>query len=238
MVASTYIQGCIFLKPEMYTIMWFIYLVVAIAGFWVYAKYFSSNVTRECVSPECWPVSPNYYNRREAARTLQRLNSRMMLFFEILRRKYHISESEDTIAEEGAAHTAGYTQKQKAHIEHLLRGYNYEVVYENDPTTSKNTSYTISKGAAMHLCLRHKDNPDGIIDEHTLFFVLLHEVAHIANYASIGHMPEFWEVFKFILGEAREAGVHEPADYSKAPVMYCGLHVDYSPYWDPAVASI
>jgi hypothetical protein len=67
-------------------------------------------------------------------------------------------------------------------------------------------------------------------------FVVIHELAHIAN-ERWGHSSEsqFWEIFKFLLHEAKLCGMHTPVDYSKYPVMYCGLNVNYNPYFDDNV---
>ena len=45
-------------------------------------------------------------------------------------------------------------------------------------------------------------------------FVTLHELSHIAT-KTIGHKSEFWENFKFLLQQAKEAGIHNPVDYKK-----------------------
>jgi len=220
-----------------------IYLLVGVLALWLYSRYVRARPSRGSVCgstgyPKCWPVVTSYENHMEAVELMGRLNTKLMYFLEYLREKYHVGESEDTIAEEGPEHAAGYDPLRKTYVEHLLLKYNYEVIQENDPRVSNSTSFTISKGVAMHLCLRRKENPEELIDDHTLFFVLLHEISHIANYSSIGHGPTFWRVFKFILEEARLAGIHEPAKYAEAPVEYCGLTVDYSPYWDPTVQAI
>jgi hypothetical protein len=49
---------------------------------------------------------------------------------------------------------------------------------------------------------------------------------------SIGHKSEFWENFKFLLEEAKEAGIHDPKDYKKSPEKYCGITIHDNPYYD------
>ena len=49
---------------------------------------------------------------------------------------------------------------------------------------------------------------------------------------SIGHKSEFWENFKFLLAEAKSAGVHNPVDYKEKPQEYCGMKISDNPYYD------
>ncbi len=185
-----------------------------------------------------WAVSTKYANYPEAAATLDRINARLMKLLDYLQRKYHIDESDDTIFAEGNEHVLGISKPQRDYVSHLLDNYNFEAIVENDPAVSDNTSLTIGKGKVLYLCLRDKRDPMRIIDDHTLFFVLLHEISHIANFAHTGHGEEFWRVFKFILAEAKAAGVHDPVDYKKSPIVFCGLTVDYSPYYDANIQPI
>jgi hypothetical protein len=71
-----------------------------------------------------------------------------------------------------------------------------------------------------------------------LLYVMLHEAAHIANYSTWGHDRRFWEVFRFVLKNAVEAGAYVPKDYSKAPEVYCGMDVNYSPLFDNRLADL
>ena len=70
-----------------------------------------------------------------------------------------------------------------------------------------------------------------MIDEHTLMFVAIHELSHVMT-KSIGHKTEFWENFKFLLGCAKESGIHEPEDYKKKPQEYCSMNISDNPYFD------
>jgi hypothetical protein len=187
-----------------------------------------------------WNVLADFDNRAEAAARLSRVHSRMIEFMRVLRQKYHVDEPDDIIAAEGATHSAAISASNDVHqiISHLLDNYNPDVFYENDPRTSTDTSYTVNKGAAMYLCLRSKTAPYALVDEETLVFVLLHEMAHCANYRGWGHGKDFWEVFKLLLHEARLARIHTPVDYSKTPVLYCGLPIEWNPYYDPAIRSL
>ena len=50
---------------------------------------------------------------------------------------------------------------------------------------------------------------ENLIDEYTLTFVAIHELSHVMT-KSIGHKQEFWDNFKFLLENAKEAKIHHP----------------------------
>lgn len=122
----------------------------------------------------------------------------------------------------------------KDNVERLHSKFNPKKVMETLPTSSY-TAYSENKGEKLAFCLNtnskgEKDN-DNLIDEHTLTFVAIHELSHIAT-ESIGHKSEFWENFKFLLEEAKIAGIHDPTDYKKKPGKYCSLKLTDNPYYD------
>lgn len=183
-----------------------------------------------------WNVLRNYHNAEEAARLLQMTNARMMRFLQYIKEKYHINETEEEIAE-CANHTAVTSSEPHRIVAALLDNYNPDVFYENEPGRN-GTSYTLNKGAAMYICLRNKFDKNKLVNPDMLFFVMLHEAAHIANYNGWGHDTRYWEVFKFILKNASEAGLYHAQDYSKHPENYCGLNVDYNPLLDRGLRDI
>ena len=93
---------------------------------------------------------------------------------------------------------------------------------------SNYTSYSVNKGKQIILCLRSKDEKEELIDENTLTFVAIHEIAHVMS-KTIGHNDEFWNNFKFLLKEAIKRGLYNCVDYSKQPKKYCGIEVNDSP---------
>ena len=188
-----------------------------------------------------WNVS-NYADSALAAELLSRCNRNLLVLMGILAKKYHISETDDTIQQEGNDHYASFTgagavDKRKA-VESLLVSYNPDVIAENDPRGSADSSYTIGKGASMFLCLRSRDPPYRLADDNTVMFTILHECAHIANYDGFGHGPDFWEKFKFLLREAVDAGIYVPVNYDTDPVMFCGVDITYQPLHDAGVRDL
>lgn len=118
----------------------------------------------------------------------------------------------------------------KLNVQRLKEGYNPKKIYETLPT-SKYTAYSENKGEKLAFCLDTEKQNGQLIDLNTLTFVAIHELAHIAT-ESVGHTPEFWDNFKFLLQEANEINIYEPVDYSKTPQRYCGMDINDNPYFD------
>jgi len=113
----------------------------------------------------------------------------------------------------------------------LRDGFNPKQIMETLPT-SEHTAYSENKGEKLAFCLNVKNEDNNrLIDENTLMFVAIHELAHIAT-KSIGHKSEFWENFRFLLVEAKEAGIHNPTDYKKVSKEYCGMKLTDNPFYD------
>ena len=117
-------------------------------------------------------------------------------------------------------------------VQRLVHGFNPQKVVETLPT-SEYTAYSENKGEKIAFCLNpdKTGNVDNLIDEHTLMFVAIHELSHVGT-KSIGHKTEFWENFKFLLENAKEAGIHEPKDYKKKPVEYCSMTIKDNPFFE------
>ena len=116
-------------------------------------------------------------------------------------------------------------------VKRINEKFNGTKIKETLPT-SKFKAYSENKGETLAFCLNTKnENNEKLMDAHTLLFVAIHELAHIAS-VSIGHKEEFWVNFKWLLVNAKEAGIHEPYDYKKDPKTYCGMKVTDNPYYD------
>jgi predicted metal-dependent hydrolase len=90
------------------------------------------------------------------------------------------------------------------------------------------TSYSVNKGEKIVFCIRQKDEDESFVDENTMTFVSIHELAHIMT-KSVGHTTEFWDNFKRLLKVAIENDLYTHEDYSKEPKDYCGIKVSDSP---------
>ena len=124
----------------------------------------------------------------------------------------------------------GEKYPDEENVKRLVKGYNPKKVVETLPTSTY-TAYSENKGEKLAFCLnKKKEDNDNLIDEHTLMFVAIHELSHVAT-KSIGHKPEFWDNFKFLLENAKEAGIHDPVNYQKEPREYCGMNINDNPYY-------
>jgi hypothetical protein len=119
---------------------------------------------------------------------------------------------------------------ERGNTKRLVNGYNPRKIYETLPT-SEYTAYSENKGEKLAFCLDTEKNGGNLIDPNTLTFVAIHELSHIAS-ESIGHTDEFWNNFKFLLGEAEKINIYKPVDYKNKPARYCGMTISDNPYFD------
>jgi hypothetical protein len=114
-------------------------------------------------------------------------------------------------------------------VARFLSRYSSDVFVENDMASS-DTSYSENKGQKIVVCLRDKTKAPQypLIDENTIMFVMLHEMAHLMT-ETIGHTSEFWNNFKRILQDGIQIGIYRPVNYAQSPTPYCGMTITDSP---------
>ena len=182
-------------------------------------------------------VHARHTNPKEAADTMATIHRRTVELFRHLRAKY--------LRRTGPARKNEVTPGRVSAVKQLFARYNPDNLVENSPRDPNgDTSYTVGKGEILALCLRER-NPAGsgrpnVYDIHhddLLLFVMIHELTHI-SIREIDHPPRFWSAFKFLLQEAVQAGVLESVDYSRFPVTYCGMAVDYNPRYDHGLSAL
>ena len=115
----------------------------------------------------------------------------------------------------------------KENVKRLVKKYNPKKMYETLPT-SKHVAYSENKGEKLAFCVNKKKDGDELIDENTLTFVALHELAHIMT-VSVGHTTEFWDNFKFLLENAAKIKVYNSVNYKEKPISYCGMEINENP---------
>ena len=118
----------------------------------------------------------------------------------------------------------------RENCQRLAKKFNPTAVREILPT-SKYTAYSENKGQKLAFCVTTTKEGNKLIDENTLTFVALHELAHIMT-KSIGHKDEFWNNFKFLLQNAKKIGIYKPVDYKQQNVNYCGMTISDNPLFD------
>ena len=121
----------------------------------------------------------------------------------------------------------------KPQIKQLIRNY------RDDPTRfleatpdAEFTSYSVNKGESIHLCLRQREkNNESLVTEDVMVFVSIHEMSHILT-ESLGHGPDFWNNFAWILKEAELIDIYKYQNFKSHPVKYCGMSITDEPTYD------
>ena len=122
------------------------------------------------------------------------------------------------------------TYPDRKNVKRLHENFNPKKIYETLPTSSY-TAYSENKGEKLAFCTTTTKHGNKLIDENTLTFVAIHELAHLAT-KTVGHTEEFWSNFKFLLKEAKNKNIYQPVDYKKNPQPYCGMNITDNPYFD------
>ncbi len=152
-------------------------------------------------------------DKQEAANLMARLRLRLVKLTDTLEKKY----------------------PDKPQVKHLVQNFRADPSrYIEATPDSEHTSYSINKGEQIHMCLRQRSGPDeSLVDENVMTFVALHELGHVCT-ESIGHGPDFWNNFGWLLKEAEAIGLYRYTDFQAHPVSYCGVYITDSPRYDPA----
>jgi hypothetical protein len=127
------------------------------------------------------------------------------------------------------------TYPDKPQVKNLLKRFEAkpERLLESTPD-AEHTRYSVNKGEAVHLCLRQRQGGDeSLVNENVMVFVALHEMAHMIT-DSVGHEPEFWNNFGWLLKQAESTGVYQHQDFKAHPVRYCGTNITDAPRYDPS----
>jgi hypothetical protein len=96
------------------------------------------------------------------------------------------------------------------------------------------TSFSVNKGEEVHFCLRQRENSnEELVQENIVTFVGIHELGHIIT-KSIGHEPEFWNNFGWLLQESERIGIYKHQNFAAHPVSYCGMKITDEPTYDAA----
>lgn len=147
----------------------------------------------------------NLKDKEDAANMLAKLRMKLEKLCELMKVKYPDDES----------------------VQRMNEKFNSDNITEAGKN-NQYTSYSVNKGEKLVFCIRQKDEQETIVDENTLTFVSIHELAHIMT-KSVGHTPEFWGNFKRLLKEAVANNLYINEDYAKSPKDYCGIKVSDSP---------
>jgi len=111
-------------------------------------------------------------------------------------------------------------------VKRLYGNFNKRHISEGSPE-SNYTSYSVDKGKRLVFCIRQKNSSNTFVEYNTLLYVCIHELAHCAL-TDIGHTPNFWETFRFLLKEAVDIGLYKKIDYAQNPAEFCGIKITSS----------
>lgn len=90
-------------------------------------------------------------------------------------------------------------------------------------------AYTVNKGDQMRICVRDEKSDKLFEDENTMYFVMLHELAHLMS-KSYGHNLEFKNNFSYITKLAVDLHIYDYQDFQSNPTSYCGTDITNSAY--------
>ena len=186
-----------------------IFTIIA-SGFITYQSKFSSLTYVVSTVDKRKYLVRNEVNKQKAADKLANINLQILDFIEKLTDKYRNNDNFEDVVR-------------------IKNRYNPDNMSENTKY-SRHTSYSVNKGEQMVVCLRQKED-DSFVDNNTILFVILHELAHIMT-RSIGHTEEFWTNFKFLLKEAEQFNLYKKEDYNSKSKRYCGMDITDNPLND------
>jgi hypothetical protein len=123
----------------------------------------------------------------------------------------------------------------KPQVKQLSRNFDADAHRLGESTPDDEfTSFSVNKGESVHFCLRQRENSDeSLVDENVIMFVAIHEMGHIIT-PTVGHGPDFWNNFAWLLEQAETMGVYKPQNFSAHPVAYCGMKITDEPTYDPS----
>ena len=127
------------------------------------------------------------------------------------------------------------TVPDKTQVQQLMRNFEANANRFKEATPdAEHTSYSVNKGEEVHFCLRQREDGDeSLVNEDIITFVAIHEMGHMIT-KTIGHGPDFWNNFAWLLQEAEKIGVYTHKDFRAHPVSYCGMKITDQPSYDPS----
>lgn len=121
----------------------------------------------------------------------------------------------------------------KPQVKQLTRNFEAESHRFTEATPDAEfTSYSVNKGESVFFCLRQREGQDeSLVAEDIITFVAIHEMGHMIT-RTIGHGPDFWNNFAWLLQEAEAIGIYKHRDFRAHPVSYCGMKITDQPTYD------
>lgn len=125
------------------------------------------------------------------------------------------------------------TFPDKPQVKQLMRNFEAQAHrFEEATPDAEFTSYSVNKGESVFFCLRQREGRDeSLVQEDIITFVAIHEMGHMIT-KTVGHGPDFWNNFAWLLQEAERIGIYQHRDFRAHPVSYCGMKITDQPTYD------
>ena len=181
-------------------------IIIILFSIYIYfeSKYNNLTYVKSTIDNRSYLVR-NIKDKQEAADMLAKLNQKLLKLVD---------------------HLVSINGKDKR-VKRLKQKFNPNNISESLENTDY-TSYSVNKGEKLVFCIREKNKTQKLEKLNILTFVALHELAHIMT-KSIGHKPEFWDNFKYMLEESVKIGIYKKNNFTKNPKDYCGTKITDSP---------
>jgi len=192
----------------------FVLVVVGIAYFVMYFKdskypvaYVKSGVDKESY------LVRNLPDKQEAADRLARVRQKILIL------QKHLKQ----------------THMEKPFVKQMIDNFDCSADRFSESTPDAQfTSYSVNKGEKIFMCLRQRNEKEELVQENIILFVALHEMSHVGT-VSVGHTPEFWNNFAWLLKQAEATKIYEYSNFAAHPVEYCGVHITDAPTYKETV---
>jgi predicted metal-dependent hydrolase len=118
--------------------------------------------------------------------------------------------------------------KDKKEVKRLINNWSGVIRQLKVKYKSESIAYSVNKGERIHICLTDPNTGELIKDKNTMFFVLLHELAHVMT-KEYSHNQNFWNNFRFLLRFSIKEGMYRYVNYSEQAVTFCGKYINHNP---------
>jgi hypothetical protein len=191
--------------------------IVVVVGIAYYVMYFKNSkypvaYVKSTVDNESYLVR-NLPDKQEAADRLARVRQKILLL------RKHLQQS----------------HMEKPFVKQMVDNFDCTADRFSESTPDAQfTSYSVNKGEKVFMCLRQRNEKEELVQENIILFVALHEMSHVGT-VSVGHTPEFWNNFAWLLKQAEATKIYEFTNFAAHPVEYCGVHITDSPTYKETV---
>jgi len=182
------------------------------AGLSMRDSKYPMSLTKSTVDGDMYLVR-NLPDKQDAADRLARVRERLLKLRKYLKQKYY----------------------EKPFVKQMIDNFDCSAERFSESTPdAQYTSYSVNKGEKVVMCLRQRNEKEELVQENIILFVALHEMSHVGT-VSVGHTPEFWNNFAWLLKQAEATKIYEYSNFAAHPVEYCGVHITDAPTYKETV---